>query len=244
MVSNFRRNLAALCCMGALMTSCALSATAQQIFVTPGGSMSGGLPVSARATFNFGAGSLTILLENLGVDPTSVAQNLSDMDFTVDSSVVGSTVTGSGTARTVAAGGTYVDSGSVAAGWVFDPVPAGSTAHLTVLTGAGHAGPKHTIIGAPNGSNVYASANGGIAGNGAHNPFLGQSATFVVSNGGFTSSSKVTAMNFSFGTLPDVTIGGDCTHGCGGGGRVPEPGSLALFGGLACSGGLFFRKRR
>ncbi len=73
---------------------------------------------------------------------------------------------------------------------------------------AGAAGPEKTIVGAPNGSNLYASANSSIAGNDPHNPFIGQSATFTLAIPGVTSATTVTNAIFSFGTTEGTNVPG------------------------------------
>src|SRR5262245_519459 len=66
----------------------------------------GGLAVSAEPTFTTGPNSLTIVVNNLQANPTSVSQSISDLDFVTST---GQTVVGpgggitssSGTSRTV-----------------------------------------------------------------------------------------------------------------------------------------------
>ena len=84
---------------------------------------------------------------------------------------------------------------TVAAGWVFSS--SGKNFSLDVLSGTGHAGPAHTIIGAPAVDNKYDGAGGSIAGNGPHNPFLALSAVFQL---GVDELPNVTASTFQFGT--------------------------------------------
>jgi hypothetical protein len=99
------------------------------------------------------------------------------------------------------------------------------------------------IIGGPNGSNLYASAGGSIAGNSAHNPFLSSGTTFNLNVPGVTAASTITAAQFSFGTTAGVTVNG--TDGGGGSGDViPEPGSLTLIGLGAAALGLFRFRRQ
>src|SRR5260370_3440372 len=64
-------------------------------FVTPGASVdTAGESVSAAVTFTTGAGTLSISLTNLTVNPTSVGQNLSDLFFTLSNSALTSGTVG------------------------------------------------------------------------------------------------------------------------------------------------------
>jgi hypothetical protein len=90
---------------------------------------------------------------------------------------------------------------------------------LDVLA-AGGAGPAHLIIGPPDGGNTYSAANGSIAGNGPHNPFLSESATFTITGTGITADTTITSATFSFGTTAGVTVDGVVAS--------PEPSSFVL----------------
>jgi hypothetical protein len=93
--------------------------------------------------------------------------------------------------------------------------------------------PTHVLIGPPNGSNLYAAANGSIK-NGAHNPFLGLTATFTLNVPGVTDASTISAATFLFNTAAGSIITGE--------NPVPEPVTGAL---LACFlPGLMMRRRR
>jgi hypothetical protein len=108
---------------------------------------------------------------------------------------------------------------------------------LNVLA-AGGAGPAHLIIGPPGPGNTYSNANGSIAGNGPHNPFLNQSASFTISGSNISADTVITGAVFSFGTTGNVTITGMP--------GVPEPSSLVMGAiGLGLVGTVgFYRKRR
>jgi hypothetical protein len=92
---------------------------------------------------------------------------------------------------------------------------------LNVLA-AGGAGPAHLIVGPPGAGNVYSNANGSIAGNGPHNPFLNQSASFTITGANITAATNDTAVTFSFGTTAGINIPGVP------GVPIPEPSSLVL----------------
>jgi len=106
-----------------------------------------------------------------------------------------------------------------AVGWVYSTTS--TTGTLDVLQGPGHAGPAHLIIGPPGGP-TYSNANGSIAGNGPHNPFLNQSASFTLTAPNVSSDTTITGVTFSFGTVGGVEIPGVPVAG------VPEPGSIVL----------------
>jgi hypothetical protein len=187
--------------------------------------MSGGNPVNAEAEFTTAAGSITITLKDLQANPKDVAQLVSDLSFTVGNggSLTGSTQTGASSQElTVNGNGTFSIGANLttvaAVGWVYTPTS--STGTLDVLQGPGHAGPAHLIIGPPGGP-TYANANGSIAGNGAHNPFLNQSATFTITAPNVSADTTITAATFSFGT----TEGASLIPGVP---TVPEPSSLVL----------------
>jgi len=202
-----------------------------------GATESGGNPVSASANITTGAGTMTITLNNLLVNPTTVAQNLSDFSFVLSGTTsLGSLGTNTGQEITVAANGTAITGGTVATGWIFSSPSAGS--YLLDVLGAGGAGPEHTIIGLPGAGGIYTNANGSIAGNDPHNPFLNQSATFTLNINGVTTNTTVSNVLFSFGTVSGNNVPGGGNNNS----TVPEPVSLSLVGGGLLALGLL-RKR-
>ena len=222
MMNNRGTIVAAFMCVAILAT--AVQATMIS-FVTPTGSTdTSGDPVNAKATFTTGAGTVTIVLANNQTGEKDVGQNLSDLLFTISTGQNSGTLSSSsGLERTVASNRSFTDGSTVAAGWVLST--SGASLHLDVLSGSGHAGPAHTILGPATG-NSYPNAVGSIAGNGSHNPFLAESATFVINVTGVTAASTISAATFSFGT----TDGSDEINGI----PVPEPATIVLasLGGL------------
>jgi hypothetical protein len=209
-------------------------------YVTPNNSKdSGGNPENAEADITTGNGTITITLKNLQANPTDVAQSLTDLFVTVGNggSLTGSTLSSSaGQELTVNSGGTFTLGSTVAAGWVYST--SSSTQLLLNDLGAGGAGPAHSILGGPDGGNGYSAANGSIAGNNAHNPFLNQSASFTIGAPGVTSTTSITGVIFSFGTVSGDNIVGTRA-------AVPEPTSLALMGiGLGSAGLVRVIRRR
>ena len=171
-------------------------------------------------------------LTNLQDNPTSVIQSLSDFELTLSTGQTSASLTSSSALeRTIASNGTFTNGAVVSTGWAADLSDIGVHVLGTLI------GPAHTLIGGPDGSNVYSNANGSIAGNGPHNPFLAGTATFDLAVLGVTDDSLVTEVTFSFGTTEgnDVTI----TR------RVPEPSTLLLLGaGLGLLGTFRLRPRR
>jgi len=209
----------------------------------------GGQPenVSASLTTNDN-GTLDITLNNLESNPTSVIQNLSDFSFVLSDMVTGMTglSSSSGTELTVASNGSYTVGSPVSTGWVLSG--SGTSFEISVLGTS--AGPSHTIIGpSSNGTysgGTYSNANGSIAGNGPHNPFLESGSTFVLSLPGITSETVVDSATFSFGTAAGSDLDGTCTsNNCGASVQsiTPEPISMSLMGAGLLLIGLLGRKR-
>jgi hypothetical protein len=190
-------------------------------YITPSGSSTGGGPVNAQAVFTTSANTLSITLTDLQANPKDVAQLLSDLKFTIGNggSFTGSSLaSGTGQEITVHGNHTFTLGSTVAAGWVYSNADS-TSGLLNVLSGPGHAGPAHLIIGPPGGGGTYSNANGSIAGNGPHNPFLNQVATFSITGSGITADTTVTSAIFSFGTTAGIDVTGQ---------SVPEPSSLVL----------------
>ena len=143
-MSTFARSLSFVFVTGSVLLVLAVQAGATMItFDTPSGSTIGGSAVNAQAVLTTSANQITVTLRNLEVNPTSVAQNISDFLFQLDGTFSGGTLAGSsGKERTVAGGGSFTDGSVVSTGW--DLTSSGSNFTLDVL--GAPAGASHTII--------------------------------------------------------------------------------------------------
>jgi hypothetical protein len=225
---------AAVISLSLLTVSPAVSSTIT--YVTPTGATTSGGPVDASATFTTGTNSISVSLSNLQANITDVAQALSDLFFTYSgSNLSGQTLTSSsGQEITVASNGTFSLGPTVSTGWALSS----PTSNTLLLNDLGAAGPTHLILGPPGSGGTYSNANGSIAGNGPHNPFLNQTAMFVISLMGITPSTTITSATFSFGTTAGINVAGVPS-------AVPLPGALSLFAtGLGGLGLLGWRRKR
>jgi len=225
-----------------LVASPFASAATITFSTAPGSSVAGG-SVSASATFTTTGGLLTITLTDLLANPTDAGQLVSDVDFSLSDALSGTTTFGSSASQiTINGDGTTTAGPTASTGWAFGGLAGGGFTICVICpvgSGLSTSGPAREIIG----PGPYTNANGSIAGNGPHNPFLNQFATFTVANSAITANTTVSNVVFSFGTVPGVNVPGTSDGGGGGGSAVPEPTSTVLLGsGLA--GMLFFLKRR
>jgi hypothetical protein len=163
-------------------------------------------------------------LTNLEANPTSVVQNLSDLEFTLSQPVFPSAIdfSSSGQEVTVHSDGTYTLGSTVSTGWGLS-APHIDTVLLDVL--GTPTAPAHTIIGPSGPGNVYSNANGSIAGNLPHNPFLDQNVEFTITFPlPLLTNVDITSATFSFGT----TTGNNVSGVIGTTTAVPEPSSFVL----------------
>ena len=217
--------------IGCLLLAAAGIASATPTYeIIATGNTTTGDAVKAEADFTFSTNMLTLTLTNLLVNPSGVSQNITDFSFTVASATSGGTLVSASAPQSinVASDGSFTFAGPVnPVRWSFTPSAGG----VFALEGLGVPGaPANSIIGAPNSSNIYSNAGGSIAGNGPHNPFIYESATWVFDITGVSSTTTPTNIIFSFGTQ----AGTDEFFCNSGGCSAPEPGSWLLLGtGLA-----------
>jgi hypothetical protein len=226
--------------VSAITTAALLTASAHanviNVFTPLGATDKDDDPVNASAKFTTGAGFLTIVLSDLLPNPTSAGQLVSGISFSLSTGQTSGTLgANSGVEVTVASDKTFKLGSAVSTGWGLT-----TSSGLFELSALGTATtPSHLVIGGPGGGSHYASANGSIAGNKAHNPFLAGVATFTLDITGVTTSASVTGVNFSFGTEAGDNVPGVDNPNT----PVPDSGTTALLLGAALSGlGLFRRK--
>lgn len=230
MIVSSRHKLAfAAICVGWLVVSTnSANAGFMQTFQISSPTAGGGHPVDAKATFDIddAADQITITLENLTIDPTSVNQNLSGLFFSVTTGQTSGTLdSSSGTELFVNGDGTYSTGSTVSTGWalldgVVDPNSGTTGLQLDLLSTS--MAPAMTIVGAPGANNLYNNANNSITG-APHNPLLNQVATYVVSISGLTADSRIGEnVTFQFNTAADTFVNATVD--------TPEPASSVLLG--------------
>ena len=210
-------------------------------WTTPTGTTVEGLPVDASANIvnNFGD-TYTVTLNDTQANPTSVAQALSGLAITFQNTVVPIAPFYQGDGVAVGANGaaTYIP-GAVYGEYLNVPSPWVTTFNKSFTAAIVSASsPAYSLIGPPGPDGTYSNANGSIAGNGPHNPFLTGPVTFNITISGLTASDTVNSAIFSFGT----TEGAELVHGIP---QItaPDGGTTVLLLGSALAGlGLLRRK--
>ena len=212
------------------------------IFATANGATESGLPVSVTATFDIEPTYMTVTVQNLQANPTAVDQALAFVTFGIAANVTGMTFTSSAKEATINGNtpGDYSTTAAAPTQW-YDS----GTGSLPTLIGfcdinggscLGQGGqwPGMTLIGPPNGSNAYSSANGSLT-NGAHNPFLWETESFTITGTGMPSNSiapsTITNVVFGFGTSGNENQTGVFLSESA---STPEPGpAILLVSGVA-----------
>lgn len=225
-----------------LLIVCSLCPAATLTFETPAGAQHG------RAVFQTSNNQMLITLSNLVPNPSSVTSVLTSLQFTLEDDTYsgGKLASSSAKQRTIDKSGKYTDSAVMATDWVYS-----RTLLNIVLSWNDGSGPDHGIIGDPNSKNIYAAANGSIANNKPHNPFLANSAQFKISLTGVDTFTGISNVKLGWGTgdskLGSVIISANCmtTGGCNPTG-VPEPGTVFMVAGAITAFGAhqFIRRRQ
>jgi hypothetical protein len=221
--SSLKRTTFAVVSMGVLLLAAHSQAKADPISVCTGPGCS---TTNVTGSIVAGNGTVTITLNNnlTNAQVVSVIQNVSGVYFQV-SGYNGGAVSLSGSNSTqstnIDGSGNAVLAGAVnPTGWAGGH--SGNTITACVICAFGissPAGPDQTLIGGT-GSGAYANANGSIAGNDPHNPFLAGTLTLTLVVPGVTVNSTFSNVVIQFGTTatPPTTQ------------EVPEPASMLLLG--------------
>jgi hypothetical protein len=159
--------------IGALLTAGATDAHANTVVFATGPTRLGDRSINVSAQFELDPSNhhVTITLLNFQTDPVDVTQLLGSVRFTL--SGAGATPiplisqVGASTFDVDGNGNPVTD----VAAPVWTAANIGST-QIALCTVCGNGGNKDLIIGGPNVNGRYVNANGSIAGNDGHNPFL------------------------------------------------------------------------
>jgi hypothetical protein len=220
--TSLKKSLLALAFFGIASLASTETVKADPISVCTGPACS---TTNVSGTITAGNGTVIITLNNnlTNAQVASVIQNISGVYFQVSGyNLAAVSLSGSSSAQSTNIDdvGNAVLAGAVnPTGWAAGH--SGSTITVCVVCAFGvgpTAGPEQTIIGGT-GSGAYANANGSIAGNAPHNPFLVGTTTFNLVVPGVTVNSTFSNVVVQFGTTatPPTTT-------------VPEPASMLLLG--------------
>jgi hypothetical protein len=183
-----------------------------------------GDPIDATALFGLDStGDLTLTLTNLEANIKDVGQSVTGIKFNL-SGLTGRATPSSqtGAQATVNSTTSLTNDGS---GALLYPWGATTSLPTVTLSALGSGQPQASILG-PETSGEYPNANGSIAGNGPHNPFVVATATFDFTGlGGLTNKNITTilsSVSIGFGTAGTDYVPANLV-------ATPEPGSIILF---------------
>jgi PEP-CTERM motif len=204
-----------------LLVGAASPAKADAVSLNFSGTVSGGA-VAGTIAFNVSApGSLTVAITDTEGNPGNVGQLIGDLIFNVSGETGPATMMSSSGQEVSIAKTTGVPSMGSMVNTMWGINSSGTSIILSALL----SGPADLIIGPPGTGGAYANANGSIAGNPAHNPFLTGTVDFNLAVPGLTSVSQIGGILVSFGTMPGSTLSVTTTTA-----TTPEPASLLLLG--------------
>ena len=194
---------------------------------TAAGNLNNGDPINAQAAFTFGAGTLQIVLSNLVIDQHDIGQDLSGISFTlggISGDTIGLVSSFSGTDRSSITPGMpsgWADSSDSTNHWFLT----NSAGNFDLTAPANPAG-DYTIVGGPNGNDMYTHADTSVD----DHMLLAVTATWNFNVPGVTAATadEIYHVTFFFGTAPNQAhLPGELTDIS----DVPEPLSFALVGG-------------
>jgi PEP-CTERM motif len=203
---------------------------------------------AANASITPGAGTLLVVLNDTEANPRSAGDLLSSIEITPSGSA--------GTPTLSSQAGSLITVTSTTGPYTTSPGPpthwgTGASGSMIVLETAGSfavgGAPINMIIGPPDGSGNYSSANSSIT-NGNFSPYINGTGTFDIADSAITAATTITGVTFDFGTTPDTfLVGSACTPGtpnCASGPPlIPEPSALALVGSALVLFGFVWRRR-
>ena len=222
------------CAIALLIASFVATSQANAAFYLFTGTSADGHAVSGSANFTLGVGTVTVQLTNLTALTLDAGELFTGIDFSFGG-LTPSLFSASGVQRNVDKDGGFVDSGSPQnISWSIES-PSSGIYQLNF-----HDDATDSIIGPPT-DGSYSGATGSIKGNKGHNPFVAETATFVLNVPGLSLTSPVNVTTFRYGTTLQPATGNIIPLIST---PVPEPATWMTWGGICAIGLVIFYVRR